>query len=57
MLAVRGYDVLAAEDLLLGRRELQLDECGKTCLLLSSNEISRARGGPHCLTHPLVREP
>lgn len=57
VLADQGYDVLAGEDLLLGRHELQLERCGKTCLLLSSNEISRARGGPHCLTHPLVREP
>ncbi len=28
---------------------------GRTCVLLESHEISRARGGPHCLTPPLRR--
>jgi arginine deiminase len=26
------------------------------CILLPSHEISRARGGPHCLVHPLLRD-
>ena len=52
----RGFRILEAEDLLLGREELDLDECGRTCVLISSHEMSRARGGPHCLTHPLLRE-
>jgi arginine deiminase len=52
----RGWSVIAAEDVLLGREEVSLDGARKTCLLLASNEISRARGGPHCLTHPLVRD-
>jgi arginine deiminase len=26
-------------------------------VLLPSHELSRARGGPHCLSHPLVRDP
>ncbi len=52
----RGFRVLAAEDLLLGREELDLDSAERVCILLPSHEISRARGGPHCLTHPLVRE-
>jgi len=43
-------------DELLGREEIHLDDHGRTCLLLASHEISRARGGPHCLTHPLVRD-
>jgi len=52
----RGWRVVNAEDVLLGRDEVTLDGTRRTCILLASNEISRARGGPHCLTHPLVRD-
>jgi len=55
-LSRRGWRVITAEDVLLGREEVKLDGTGKTCLLLASNEISRARGGPHCLSHPLERD-
>jgi arginine deiminase len=55
-LDARGWRVIAAEDVLLGRGEVSLDGGGRTCLLLASHEISRARGGPRCLTHPLHRE-
>ena len=51
-----GFRIVSAEDLLLGKAELNLDRPERTCILLSSNEISRARGGPHCLSHPLVRD-
>ena len=51
-----GYRVLDAEDVISGREKLDLDLPGKTCVLLPSNEISRARGGPHCLTHGLIRD-
>ena len=54
-LARSGFRVVGAEDVLLGRDEVHPDE-GRVCLLLESHEISRARGGPHCLTHPLVRD-
>jgi arginine deiminase len=53
----RGWRVLAAEEVLLGRDEVDLDGAARTCLLLASHEISRARGGPHCLSHPLQRDP
>jgi arginine deiminase len=52
----RGFRVVAAEDVLLGREEVSLNDPGRVCLLLESHEISRARGGPHCLTHPLIRD-
>lgn len=55
-LAARGFNVVQAEDILLGREEIDLESDERTCILLSSHEISRARGGPHCLTHPLVRD-
>ncbi len=51
-----GFEIAAAEDVLLGRTETSLDDRGRVCLLLPSHEISRARGGPHCLSHPLVRD-
>jgi len=51
-----GFRVIGAEDLLLGRLELNPDDCGRVCVLISSHEMSRARGGPHCLVHPLFRE-
>ena len=55
-LADHGFRVLTAEDLLLGREEIDLADCGRVCILISSHEISRARGGPHCLVHPLLRD-
>lgn len=55
-LSRRGFRIVQAEDVLLGREEVRLDAGEKVCILLESHEISRARGGPHCLTHPLVRD-
>jgi len=52
-----GFRVVEAEDLLLGREEVDVDDGGRVCILVSSHEISRARGGPHCLVHPLQRDP
>jgi arginine deiminase len=51
-----GFRLVSAEDLLLGRAEVDLDEGHRVCILLASNEMSRARGGPHCLAHPLERD-
>jgi len=51
-----GFRIIDAKDLLLGREEASIDEGRRVCVLLPSHEMSRARGGPHCLTHPLLRD-
>jgi arginine deiminase len=56
-LSRRGFRIVEAEDLLLGREEVDLDAGERVCISFASHELSRARGGPHCLTHPLLRDP
>lgn len=51
-----GYRVMHAKDYLHGAETLDTSNDEKFCILLPSHELSRARGGPHCLTHPLVRD-
>ena len=53
-LARRGWRVVAEEDVIAGRDEL-LDQ-GPTVVTLLDNELSRARGGPRCMTMPLERD-
>jgi arginine deiminase len=55
-LEARGFTIVPAEELLLGKTEVAIDRPGRVCILIPSYEISRARGGPHCLVHPLVRD-
>jgi arginine deiminase len=52
----RGYRVVDAVEVQGGDIELDLDRPRRTAILMPSNEISRARGGPHCLTHALRRD-
>jgi arginine deiminase len=50
-----GYEIVMDDDLLMGRRELELWHPKKYAIQLSATELSRARGGPRCMTMPLAR--
>jgi arginine deiminase len=53
-LARRGFRVLPGEEAAAGRHDLVGG--GPAVVTLWSNELSRARGGPRCMTMPLERE-
>jgi arginine deiminase len=55
-LAKHGYHIVYEDDLLLGRTELETWSSKKYAIQLQGNELSRARGGPRCMTMPLERE-
>ena len=55
-LASHGYHIIYEDDLLLGRVELETWTDKKYALQIPGHELSRARGGPRCMTMPLERE-
>ncbi|HEU4521970.1 MAG TPA: arginine deiminase family protein [Thermoanaerobaculia bacterium] len=55
-LAAHGYDIVYEDDILLGRVELETWTDKKYALQIPGHELSRARGGPRCMTMPLERE-
>jgi arginine deiminase len=54
----KGFDLVNAEDLIikLEKGEADPDKIENTLILLPSAELSRARGGSHCLSMPLLRD-
>jgi arginine deiminase len=54
-LSRRGFRIIGEEDVLSGREQIQGQ--GPTVVTLLGHELSRARGGPRCMTMPLEREP
>ena len=53
-LSNNGYHVLTAQEL-LADPDINLLDGKKYLILLKSGELSRARGGPRCMTMPLSR--
>lgn len=53
-----GYTIMKAETFLKLNQEgdLMVDDLGKFILTIPSSELSRARGGPHCMTFPIHRQ-
>lgn len=51
-----GFHVVGAEDFLQFYGDSDLPSDGKIAISLEGNELSRGRGGPRCMTMPLVRQ-
>jgi arginine deiminase len=53
-----GFKIVKATDLIeeFSKGKLKPENIERTIITIPSSELSRARGGPHCMTMPLCRE-
>jgi arginine deiminase len=55
----KGYDVIHSSDFLkmVAEENKRPEDIQNTIITLSSSELSRARGGTHCMSFPVARIP
>jgi len=53
-----GFEIIHAKDLLnkIENEDFDVQGLKNTLILLASSELSRARGGSHCMSMPLIRD-